>query len=263
MKTSLKIVLPVVGLVAAAGLVPINVFASTYDDVTHTIIADGGDFTGDSGADFIGDASTSVVINGTLQQIRDTLVAVTDYIDSHGNGYAALAAKMAGLTDITLEVSGDAELTPNDIGYIQYLLSYVGNTNSPTVTVEVDGDVTFGEGTGDFAGMSIADVATADFSLDATGTITLPVGSDEGIFFGAATGNITATGGILVADDGTDSDEETGSDDDDGLDSPTTGELTQTADGATKGVALAVLAGLATSTGAAVILRKRLVKKEQ
>jgi hypothetical protein len=260
MKTSFKIALPIVGIAAAAALTPASVFASTYDDTTHTITADGSGFTGDSGADFIGDADTSLIISGTLQQIRDTLVAVNDYIDASGEGYAALVAKMAGLTTITLEVSGDAELTPNDLGYIQYLIGHVGNANSPTTTVNVSGDVTFGEGTDDFAGVSIADVATADFSLNTTGTITLPVGSDEGAFFGAATGNITAGGGISVATE----DDDDGDDATDGVGAPETGISTRGAEDGVRGnIVIAALAGLAASTGATVVLRKGLSKKAQ
>jgi hypothetical protein len=82
--------------------------------------------------------------------------------------------KLASLTGVTLNVSGDAEIIPNDLGYVNFLTRYVNNQNSPSIKVNVSGYVTFGSGTDYYSTDTIASVITDKFTLSASGTITLP-----------------------------------------------------------------------------------------
>jgi hypothetical protein len=58
----------------------------------------------------------------------------------------AMKNKLAALTGVTLSVSEDAKIIPDDLGYIKFLVNYVGNTNNPTINMNVNGDVIFGSG---------------------------------------------------------------------------------------------------------------------
>ncbi|MDR2411270.1 MAG: hypothetical protein LBD88_01355 [Candidatus Peribacteria bacterium] len=99
--------------------------------------------------------------------------------------------KLATLTGVTLDVSGDAKIIPNDLGYISFLTHYVGNVNSSSLKVNVSGNVTFGSGSvgTEYENDSIEEVAdnlSGSLLLSASGTITLPDGSDIDTFFGKA-----------------------------------------------------------------------------
>ncbi|MDR3150288.1 MAG: hypothetical protein LBU14_01320 [Candidatus Peribacteria bacterium] len=162
-----------------------SVFASTYDDESNIIIADGNGMDETNGNNFVSDPDTAVIVSGTLTNIRATLVALYDYIadpSSHSGGVSALKTKLANIQSLKLDIQGDAEITPNDLGYITFLTNYVGN-DSAQVDVNVTGNVTFGSGTNDYIDDEIADVKTSNFTLSADKTITLPYGSDIESFF--------------------------------------------------------------------------------
>ncbi|MDR1032878.1 MAG: hypothetical protein LBL84_02595 [Candidatus Nomurabacteria bacterium] len=192
--------------------------ASTYDPATNTINAalvndagSGADgtygFWGNSGADFIGDtadiATNGLNITGSIDDIRGTLEYLYTYISSGLAGAAGLQTALAGVDDITLNITGDTELTPNDLGYIQFLEKYVKSSTNATATVavNVDGDVTFGAGTGYYLNDSVADITAngGPVDLSATGTITIPdgFGADITDFLGTA---VIKAGNTVVSD---------------------------------------------------------------
>jgi hypothetical protein len=210
-----------VAAVAVLGLgvlAPVGVSASTYDAATNTITAelvtdpasvfDGTyGFTGDNGANFAADAASiaadGLTITGDIDDIRGALEYIYTYISGGGVGGAALKAALAGVNDLTLDVVGDAEITPNDLGYVQFLEKFAKNTSNATATVavNVDGNITFGSGTGYYASDSIADVVDAGgaSSISATGTITIPDGYGDDIagFLGSA---VVEAGSKVVSD---------------------------------------------------------------
>lgn len=218
-------------VVAALGvaILPAATYATTYDPTTNTITAElvndsgsGADgtygFWGTSGADLINDASdiasNGLTIAGSLTDIEQTLEYLYTYMENNEPGAAALKTTLAGVGEITLDIAGDAELTPNHLGYVQFLERYVNGSTDPTtpvsakIAVNVSGNVTFGDGTGpDFGGVTIADVANnggagttvGPISLNATGAITIPNGSGSNIagFLGAA---VIKAGNTVISD---------------------------------------------------------------
>jgi hypothetical protein len=116
---------------------------------------------------------------------------------------------------LTLSVSGDAEIIPDDLGYISYLAGAVGNSDGlNSLTVRVSGKMTFGEGKtgGIYEGKTIADEinevvggggSVGEISLEAGGGIVLPVGSDKDTFFGESNKVTVDEGSVSVADDET------------------------------------------------------------
>jgi hypothetical protein len=114
---------------AAAGLsAPAN--ASAYDAETNTVLADGDGFTGTSGFDFVSDdTKESVIIKGSLSEIRGTLVAIYEYIHGAGQGYDAFKTAMQEIEVLTLNFTdaGELGLTDEDIAYINFILRYVND----------------------------------------------------------------------------------------------------------------------------------------
>jgi hypothetical protein len=121
----------------------------------------------------------------------DTFSGSSTASQAQKDAATAMKNKLATLTGVTLDVSGDATIIPNDLGYISFLTHYVGNTNSPSLGVNVSGNVTFSGGlTGsEYENDSIADVAnnlSGSLSISASGTITLPSNEAKETFFGKA-----------------------------------------------------------------------------
>jgi hypothetical protein len=248
------------GAVAAAlgvAIVPAATYASTYDENTNVITAG---YVNDtygwrldyvSGEAFMLDSSTdNLTIQGSsIDDVRNTLIALADWlIDGSAPDLSNFVAKLAGVTDLTIDIDGNAEIIPNDLGYLKYLMSEVGNSNDPTIEVNVSGTASFGPGTADYAGETIADVATAKMSLSAA-KIELPYGTDPATFFGAAAYDPAAVvftnvpapsgdsgGAVAVAT----------------LTSPETGQ----ASGSSSAVLVAAASALAAIGGSAVVLRK-------
>lgn len=200
-----------VGAVTAllgVAVLPAATYASSYDAVTNTIyatkeITDGDPsgymLDGASGQALISDSDTTLGIEGaTIDDVRGALIALYSYIaaldPSDANDAAELAAfgnKLSSISDLKIKINGDAEIIPNDLGYLGTLANLAGGINGaapkpdPNIEVYVDGTVTFGDPTDDYVGKTIADEATGKMTLDAI-KIELPVGTDPVAFFGAA-----------------------------------------------------------------------------
>jgi hypothetical protein len=243
-----------VALAFGVAVLPAATYASSYDDTTNTLTAAndtaGWDLDYASGQAFLADPDTALTVSGaTIDDVRSTLIELSDYMttnpgDSVSDG---LIAKLAAVTELNINISGDAEIIPNDLGYLNYLISAVGNTNDPTIDVNVAGKVSFGDATTDYIGETIASLATSKMTISAT-QIELPAGADEATFFGAAAYNGTiisgATGGGNIG--GT-----TGG----GAPSLTSPATGQAGNSATSALALAA-AAVATIGAASVVLRR-------
>ncbi|MDR3150083.1 MAG: hypothetical protein LBU14_00070 [Candidatus Peribacteria bacterium] len=145
-------------------------------------------FSDDNGEEFVNDtdiALDGLNFSGSIADIRSALVYMYEYISNSHTGTTALKGTLASIDKLTLNINGDAKITPNDLGYIKFLTNYVENKNDPEINVNVAGNVTFDSGTGDYNDENIKDVITDKFTLSASGTITLPNGSDVNEFFGS------------------------------------------------------------------------------
>jgi hypothetical protein len=235
-----------VGAVAAAiggGLVlPAVIYAASYDLSTHTIEADGATLDSASLAALIGDSDNSINITGTIDQVRGTRAALSAWKNSNLalSEVTSLLSKIGTLTELNVDIAGDAVVTPNDLGYLNSVNSVFFLTK-PTTNITVEGTVSFGDPTGDYAGKTIADMTNSKMTLTAE-KIVLPYGADEDTFFGAAKydakeivyASAPAGGGVIA------------------LTSPETGQ----ASGSSSAVLVAAASALAAIGGGAVVLRR-------
>ncbi|MDR0397565.1 MAG: hypothetical protein LBH36_00030 [Candidatus Nomurabacteria bacterium] len=144
-----------------------------------------------------------ITINGSIDDIRGLLTKLGTSTANAAINTANdnLVAAMENVPELVLNVDGDAEITPNDLFYVSYLANLAGNTNQK-LTVNVDGDVTFGPAdpvSPLTASDTIASQAQPGSTISATGTITIPNGSGDNIagFLGAA---VVKAGSNVVSD---------------------------------------------------------------
>jgi hypothetical protein len=119
-------------LVAGLGVVTLTpaTYASTYDAGTNTIYADGTGLDGANGAAFVEDnETTTVIISGTLDNIRAVLTGIYGYVttDNDPVAVAGLTGKLAKITSLTISIQDEDEATvyPSDIGFISFLKDFI------------------------------------------------------------------------------------------------------------------------------------------
>jgi hypothetical protein len=129
----------------------------------------------------------TISINGNINDIRGMMIKLYESATQTDNltisaANQAFLEKVQTSTALNLNITGDATITPNDLGYIKLL---AGGQNAP-VTVTVSGDLTFGEAAADYEGETFATVGNSNFVLaEVSGSITpLPAGTDVEEFFG-------------------------------------------------------------------------------
>jgi hypothetical protein len=79
------------------------------------------------------DVDTELTVQGDIDDIRQTLVTLSDYIKptpsgTAGAGSAALANKLKGVKTLNLAIVGDATIIDADVSYINHLVEDVAAT---------------------------------------------------------------------------------------------------------------------------------------
>jgi hypothetical protein len=141
-----------VAVAVFVGVATVPTYASTYDASTNTITAVAGPTTngggaygldGTDGAALVADTNTELTVQGNIDDIRQTLVTLSEYISPTGGGSAgagstALATKLNGIRTLNLAIVGNATITAADVSYINHLIENIaGITTASSVTVNV------------------------------------------------------------------------------------------------------------------------------
>jgi hypothetical protein len=169
-------------------LTPVSAI-TTYSQTTNIIMADGTIFDSTNRDLFVNDTDNTVIsIVGTIQDVRDTMVKLSDYINPSNSGSldSAMVAKLAVVTEVNLVFAdATATLSTEDISYINYLKGLISNTAVQTV---VNGNI-------DLSNIKSADV---DGFVFGDVDITLADDADIETFFGK---NVPSAGTMIQVGD--------------------------------------------------------------